>query len=473
MELMPDKRVDLRERSVDTLSVISLEESIHVAAVLSDLTPVQKSFDHIDLKLGNIERKLNELHNKSNENWEIEREWKRREAEIFSTASAGVRKGGRKERKLLKREKFLKKMAHPKRECVKAVTDGISLSYHAQIVRSALDKPGTGEYDTAQSSFDSRAGSRFSTANPKSDVDWQILRASENLMSYVKLPSTLETWGGAFNKSAKPLTERDWQVKRSKEVPGPGKYDTRPLGDKLSHDQRGKFSVAKPKTDVEWMVHRGLENPGSHIMLPSTLKTSGGAFNQSVKSLAEQDWQVKRASLVPAPGDYTLSSLRTSTGGKFNTGNSKNDIEWKIYNSRHTPGPGSYDVSQSIDASSEHVKAGHSGKFNMVYRPLQQAHAHLAKGTAKAEEMAAMRRHTVSLSPLEIRRASISLFEGDGVEAAQRAERRHTNGAPARDLVLWKQAQKLLKDKGKEGGDSKRPVTSVLTSTPIEQNFLA
>ena len=64
------------------------------------------------------------------------------QAEIFSTASAGVRKGGRKERKLLKREKFLKKMAHPKRECVKAVTDGISLSYHAQIVRSALDKPG-------------------------------------------------------------------------------------------------------------------------------------------------------------------------------------------------------------------------------------------------------------------------------------------------------------------------------------------
>jgi len=109
-----------------------------------------------------------------------------------------------------------------------------------------------------------------------------------------------------------------------------------------------------------------------------------------------------------------------------------------------------------MDASSEHVKASNGGKFNMVYRPLQQAHAHLAKGTAKAEETAAVRRHTVSLSPLEIRRASISLFEGDGVEAAQRAERRHTIGAPARGLVLWKQAQKLLNfESPQEGGTPK------------------
>mmetsp|Transcript_44354 Transcript_44354/g.75469 ORF Transcript_44354/g.75469 Transcript_44354/m.75469 type:complete len:450 (+) Transcript_44354:41-1390(+) len=443
--------------SLDTTSVIPLEGSIRVSAAISDTMPVKTRAGDIDLKLDNIQKKLNELHNKRNENWEVETEWERKQAEIFSTAGAGGKKSSRKERKLLERLEFLKKMAHPKRQRIKIVTDGIPLSYHAQMFRSGRDKPGV--LLPCKSSFDPKIGSRFSPTNPKSDVDWQILRAQENHMSYVQLPSTLR--------------EQDWQVKRAKELPGTGQYDTRTLGDKLSQSARGKFSVAKPKTDVKWMVHRGLENPGSHIMLPSTLKTSGGAFNQSVKSLAEQDWQVKRASLVPAPGDYTLSSLRTSTGGKFNTGNSKNDIEWKIYNSRHTPGPGSYDVSQSIDASSEHVKAGHSGKFNMVYRPLQQAHAHLAKGTAKAEEMAAMRRHTVSLSPLEIRRASISLFEGDGVEAAQRAERRHTNGAPARDLVLWKQAQKLLKDKGKEGGDSKRPVTSVLTSTPIEQNFLA
>jgi len=128
--------------SLDTTSVIPLEGSIRVSAAISDTMPVKTRAGDIDLKLDNIQKKLNELHNKRNENWEVETEWERKQAEIFSTAGAGGKKSSRKERKLLERLEFLKKMAHPKRQRIKIVTDGIPLSYHAQMFRSGRDKPG-------------------------------------------------------------------------------------------------------------------------------------------------------------------------------------------------------------------------------------------------------------------------------------------------------------------------------------------
>jgi hypothetical protein len=194
-----------------------------------------------------------------------------------------------------------------------------------------------GEYNTFNGSLDDRGG-KFSMACPKSDVDWMIYRAAQTKMSYVKLPSTLRRTGGTFSKSAKPMTKTDWTVKRAKELPGPGQYDTRPLEEKLGNQHRGKFSLAKPKTDVERQVQRGLESPGSHILLPSTLKKSGGIFNQSAKPLTERDWQVKRAKELPGPGEYQHAELKSAGGGKFNTGNSKNDVEWKVnmINDRHS-----------------------------------------------------------------------------------------------------------------------------------------
>jgi hypothetical protein len=167
-------------------------------------------------------------------------------------------------------------------------------------------------------------------ACPKSDIDWMILRASQNEMSYVTLPSTLRRTGGAFNQGAKPLTKTDWTVKRAKELPGPGQYDTRPLGEKMGNQHRGKFSLAKPKSDVELQVQRGLESPGSHILLPSTLKMAGGSFNQSPKPLTERDLIVKRAEQMPGPGEYQHAELKSAGGGKFNTGNTKNDVELKV-----------------------------------------------------------------------------------------------------------------------------------------------
>jgi hypothetical protein len=130
-----------------------------------------------------------------------------------------------------------------------------------------------------------------------------------------------------------------------------------------------------------------------------------------------------------------------------------------------------------MDASSQHQGIGAGGKFTMVYRPTEDSgELNMAKGTVEAEELAAVRRHTISLSPMEIRRASVSMVAagaygggpGSGTGTPNKRmsgesytppiavkERRHTLGAPTRGDVLWKEARKLLdltKQNGAGGG---------------------
>jgi hypothetical protein len=69
-------------------SVLSLEDSIHVATALSSLSPVKDTADLIDAKLDRIERQLDQLHSKRDENWELEMEWKRREVKNMSKRGA-------------------------------------------------------------------------------------------------------------------------------------------------------------------------------------------------------------------------------------------------------------------------------------------------------------------------------------------------------------------------------------------------
>jgi len=69
-------------------------------------------------------------------------------------------------------------------------------------------------------------GGRFSTAYPKSDVDWTILRSQEvpgpGRYNPKMLPSIL---GAAKISEANPKSYLDWEVYRSKEIPGPSAYD--------------------------------------------------------------------------------------------------------------------------------------------------------------------------------------------------------------------------------------------------------
>jgi hypothetical protein len=178
------------------------------------------------------------------------------------------------------------------------------------------------------------------------------------------LPSTLDLRGGRFNQSKKPLTERDWTEKRAKTVPGPGHYDTSlpwsPPGGRFncakdpSHDggyaigaSSSGNSVSSNNSTATTSIssignkrnsgkknHKELDGPkGPHsiLVLPSTLESFGGRFNQSAKPLTERDWMEKRAKTVPGPGHYKQKDKKIIlSGGKFNNSQSKNDVEWKI-----------------------------------------------------------------------------------------------------------------------------------------------
>jgi len=118
------------------------------------------------------------------------------------------------------------------------------------IEKRAKDIPGPGQYQTFKS-MDGGPG-RFSTAKPKTDVEWKIYFAKKHPSSHIMLPSTLDLRGGRFNQSAKPLTERDWVEKRAKELPGPGHY----LHKEKPDVGGGKFNDSRPKSDVEWRIVR-------------------------------------------------------------------------------------------------------------------------------------------------------------------------------------------------------------------------
>mmetsp|Transcript_22836 Transcript_22836/g.52982 ORF Transcript_22836/g.52982 Transcript_22836/m.52982 type:complete len:100 (+) Transcript_22836:1-300(+) len=80
-------------------------------------------------------------------------------------------------------------------------------------------------------------GGKFSTANPKSDIDWQIYEAARS--------------------------------------PGPGSYN---IG-KRPKDSSMKFNTSKPKTDIEWKIYEAAEKPGpGQYKVPSTLDQSRGKF---------------------------------------------------------------------------------------------------------------------------------------------------------------------------------------------------
>ena len=79
---------------------------------------------------------------------------------------------------------------------------------------------------------------------------------------------------GKFS-TAKPKTDVEWIIYRSKQVPGPSHY--RP---KLVEPKKGiKFSDANPKGDVDWIIHRSKQTPGpDNTGLSQLLQAVGEVF---------------------------------------------------------------------------------------------------------------------------------------------------------------------------------------------------
>ena len=138
-----------------------------------------------------------------------------------------------------------------------------------------------------------------------------LLRLTKPPKSKVKprLPATgkyLRPGGGRFS-SAKPKSEIDWVILRAKDSPGPSEYR---LPD---HVVRGatKISDANPKSDVDWVIYRSKQTPGpNEYKVGGIQKTGGGRFSTAYP-MSDLEWTIWRAKQTPAPDEYLIDRCPT------------------------------------------------------------------------------------------------------------------------------------------------------------------
>ena len=116
--------------------------------------------------------------------------------------------------------------------------------------------PGPGEYDVTETRR--IGGGRISRASGKSDVDWEIYRASQIPGPGAYDPDRAHAVGGGRFSTAKPKTDVDWLVYRAQQLPAPGAYDV-DHGRKLAGGRIGK---SRAKTELDWVVYRAAQTPG-------------------------------------------------------------------------------------------------------------------------------------------------------------------------------------------------------------------
>jgi len=192
--------------------------------------------------------------------------------------------------------------------------------------------------DLARPNVNNQSAKRENTGRAKTELDWQIYRASQTPgPGDHNLPSTLGTLGAKIS-NAKYKSELDWIITNGAKMPGPGAYGA---GASTMSTIGGIISKSRPKSDVEWRCYHASKMPGpGNYALPSTLNIhSGGRFSTSEPKTA-LDWEIHRASQIPGPCS-THSELDKMPGGRFSHATpskySKAELE-----AMRSPGPGAY-----------------------------------------------------------------------------------------------------------------------------------
>ena len=202
----------------------------------------------------------------------------------------------------------------------------------------AKQGPGPGEYKPDASYRVS--GGKFNMSKAKTEVEWIEHRASKlpGPGDYTLEDQTTSLIGGKFS-TAKPKSSLDWTIYKSKQEPGPGQYDI----DAHRQIRGGRFSTAKPKSDVDILIKLAKESPGpgQYSLDSKTFQMSGGKFNLS-KPKSDVDWAIIRSGQIPGPQDYNADSSYRIGGGKFSNAKPKSSLDQAIFNGRLQPGPGEY-----------------------------------------------------------------------------------------------------------------------------------
>ena len=102
-------------------------------------------------------------------------------------------------------------------------------------------------------------GFKFSTASPKSDIEWRILDAARKPgPGQYQVAKVNQIGGGRFNQSVSK-SELEWTIWRAKQIPGPNVFEESAFG---THVPGGVFSTSKLPSDIEKRMHNAKKSPG-------------------------------------------------------------------------------------------------------------------------------------------------------------------------------------------------------------------
>ena len=193
-------------------------------------------------------------------------------------------------------------------------------------IARAREIPAPNAYDTRDKL--QLNGGVISEGRSKSDVDWAIYRASSIPApnAYGDLPKP-RTPGGRFPEfKAKTWLER--LILSKQDDPAPTAYAST-KGALLPGG--GVISNAKPKSDIEWTILRSRQVPGpGHYDTEAVMKAAapppaGGRFNTS-KPKSYVEWLQYRAAQTPGPSDYGAPDAPRPNAQQFSTAKTKSDV---------------------------------------------------------------------------------------------------------------------------------------------------
>lgn len=205
-------------------------------------------------------------------------------------------------------------IAKPVKTQTKATIYGTAPSFLDTVTAHQGEYPGPGQYylDDMASRL---SGGKFSTANPKSEVDEKIYKA-----------------------------ERE---------PGPGSYETVLTNRGLpmrSGGESGKMSTSKRETELDVLQARARKTPGpgANGAVDGPRPHLGVKF-QLANVPSELDMIMKSSGKSPAPHDYgypDLARQQARRGGEFSTAFPPSALESVIRSKKGIPGPASYSPKQ-------------------------------------------------------------------------------------------------------------------------------
>jgi hypothetical protein len=219
--------------------------------------------------------------------------------------------------------------------------------------KKILLPPGPASYNVDIQS--NRGGGRFSTANPKSYIDWTMYRSKQTPgpNEYGFGESRPPTSGGRFNTS-KPKSEIDWVIYHAKQVPGPFEYQP-PLDQERKMPGGGKISEAKPKSQLDWVVYHSRDIPAPNAYPPLKPPKIGGGRFSTANPKSETDWVIYRSKQTPSPNEYGDGGRPKTSGGRFNSSKPKSQLDWVSYFAARTPSSADYCLPEG--ASSDYFTA--------------------------------------------------------------------------------------------------------------------